>query len=143
MLALNILRPILPVMASPNGIAKLPRIKPGRRGALAQLLELQQHVLGAAARRDTTPTGLAALVRAWCGLEETKRILRGKPLPGSLRPDLDNQQLARAIKRARVLGIIDVVPAQLAGSSGPIEVPPDKVARAEAEAETAPKNCNP
>ena len=141
--ALNSLLRILPLMASPNGIATLPRIKPGRRGALAQLLELQRIVFEAArpvavTSRPAAATGLAALVRAWCGLQETKRVLRGKPLPGALRPDLDNQQLARAIKRARVRGVIDVVPAQLAGSTGPIEVPPDEVARAEVEA--APKN---
>ena len=141
--ALNSLLRILPLMASPNGIATLPRIRPGRRGALAQLLELQRIVFEAAAATGITATGLAALVRAWCGLQETKRVLRGKPLPGALRPDLDNQQLARAIKRARVRGIIDAVPAQLAGSTGPIEVPPDEVAQTEAEAETAPENCKP
>lgn len=44
---------------------------------------------------------LAALVRAWDVLEERKRILRGKPLPGQLRPDLDPVQLAKAAKRAK------------------------------------------
>jgi hypothetical protein len=44
---------------------------------------------------------LATLIRAWDVLEERKRILRGRPLPGQLRPDLDPVQLAKAAKRAK------------------------------------------
>jgi hypothetical protein len=36
---------------------------------------------------ETTPTQRAACVRAWTELEERKRILRGRPLPGQLRPE--------------------------------------------------------
>ncbi len=124
MLALNILLPTLTLMASPNDIAKLPRIKPGRRGALAQLLELQRMVFEAATHRDTTPLALAALVRAYCLLEERKRILRGIPLPGQLRPDLDPVQLQRALRRHRARAL-DLLPSTLAGCTGPIEVPPE------------------
>jgi hypothetical protein len=79
-------RNYFPLMASPNDIAKLPRIKPGRRGALAQLITLQQCVYEAGVKEGVEPRDLAQLSRAWDVLEERKRILRGRPLPGSLKP---------------------------------------------------------
>lgn len=36
--------------------------------------------------RATISKGLTQLIQAWERLEDRKRILRGKPLPGSLRP---------------------------------------------------------
>jgi len=35
---------------------------------------------------ETEPLEKASCIRAWCNLEDTKRIMRGKPLPGQLRP---------------------------------------------------------
>jgi hypothetical protein len=68
-------------MASPNNIAKLPRIKPGRRGTMAQLLEMQCVVFEEARNKETKPHLRAGLVRAWKELEELKRKIRGKPDP--------------------------------------------------------------
>lgn len=74
-------------MASPNNIAELPRMKPGRRGAVLQLLDMQRFLVADALNPDTTPAARAQVARAWEVLEERKRILRGRPLPGSLRPE--------------------------------------------------------
>lgn len=38
--------------------------------------------------RSRIGSAIAAMVRGWDILEERKRILRNKPLPGHLRPDL-------------------------------------------------------
>ena len=38
--------------------------------------------------RSRIGSALASMVRGWDILEERKRILRGRPLPGHLRPDL-------------------------------------------------------
>lgn len=62
---------------------------------------VQQLLLADIQNPKTTPTVRAVLVRAWDILEERKRILRGIPSPGQLRPDLDPVQLARAVKRHR------------------------------------------
>jgi hypothetical protein len=74
-------------MASPNNIAQLPRMKPGRRGAVLQLLGMQRVLVADALNPETTPAARAQVARAWEVLEERKRILRGRPLPGSLRPE--------------------------------------------------------
>jgi hypothetical protein len=75
-------------MSSPNLIAELPRIKPGRRGALLQLIDMQRFLVADALAPKTTPSARAQVARAWEVLEERKRILRGRPLPGSLRPEM-------------------------------------------------------
>lgn len=109
---------ILPLMASPNGIATLPRIKPGRRGALAQALELQQILLQTAADPQITPHALAAIARAWCAVNDTIRIIRGRPLPGQLRPESDPvvlaKQLRNLVRRHRSRSPIEI-PAVLGG----------------------------
>ena len=54
--------------------------------AYKQLFEMQS-VLHKATVDDSTPAkDKAACARAWETLEERKRILRGRPLPGSLKP---------------------------------------------------------
>ena len=75
------LRGILPLMASPNNIAQLPRIKPGRRGAVSQILKMQDVLAKDALDPETTPSARAQVARAWEVLEERKRILRMKPKP--------------------------------------------------------------
>jgi hypothetical protein len=75
--------------------------QPGRRSPYSQAVDLQDRILEKAHKPDTTPLALSALARAWSELEDRKRILRGIPLPGQLRPDLDPEQLLKALKRAR------------------------------------------
>jgi hypothetical protein len=51
-------------MASPNNIAELPRIKPGRRGALSQLIDMQRILAKDALDPKTKPSARAQVVRA-------------------------------------------------------------------------------
>jgi hypothetical protein len=62
-------------------------MRPGKRAALRHLLELQRCVFAAATKEGVEPRDLAQLSRAWDCLEERKRILRNRPLPGSLKPE--------------------------------------------------------
>ncbi len=79
---------------SPNGNAR-------RSTALAQALALQQTLFERAAKPKVRADHLASLARAWCVVQEAVRIMRGLPLPGQLRPDLDPVQLTRALKRSK------------------------------------------
>lgn len=63
------------------------RIRPGRRTALRQALELQERVFAEGIKLEVKPMELAQLARAWDCLEDRKRIIRGHPLPGSLKPE--------------------------------------------------------
>ena len=58
---------------------KFPR---ANRKALSEAITLQKLVFEQARKGK----GLASLVKAWDVLEDRKRVLRGMPTPGSLRP---------------------------------------------------------
>lgn len=102
-----------------------------RSRAHSQALQIQGVLLAAILAPTTKPSDLAALARAWATVQESVRVIRGVPLPGQYRPDLDTKQLERAILRARKRSAIDLVPAQIAGSSGPIEIGPGTPAEPE------------
>ena len=69
--------------------------------SFTQALYLQGLIICRVQDKKCTNMALAALARAWDLLEDRKRILRGVPLPGQLRPDLDPVQLMKAVKRSR------------------------------------------
>ena len=75
-----------------NGVYRSPR---------AQAVALQQLILDRAANKECTDSALASLARSWCLVQEAKRIIDGKPLPGQLRPELDPTQFAKLAKRHR------------------------------------------
>jgi len=56
-------------------------MKPGRRGAVSQILKMQDVLAKDALDPETTPSARAQVARAWEVLEERKRILRMKPKP--------------------------------------------------------------
>jgi hypothetical protein len=60
----------------------------GRKSAKSDLLSMQAILLERLKDPKTTDCDKARLALAWERLEERLRILRGKPLPGMLRPDL-------------------------------------------------------
>lgn len=77
-----------------------PKRKPGGRAALAQCLDMQECVYSTALllkddcvestereERARCASALASLCKAWEAMDDRRRILRGKPLPGSLRPE--------------------------------------------------------
>lgn len=89
-----------PQISQQKQAAMLPRTRPGRRTSLSQAIAMQQAtyectiVLQGDLKetedkllRSRIASGLAQLTKSWELLEDRKRILRGKPLPGSLRPE--------------------------------------------------------
>lgn len=61
-----------------------PKSRPRNSGAYSQAKAIQQVLYDEAMKEQEKPVTLAALARAWCELEETKRKLRMKPLPKSI-----------------------------------------------------------
>lgn len=77
----------------------MPRLSYGKRNAIRQALEMQRlcftgaQLLDADLRsaddkeaRARVATALGNLVRNWACLQESVRVLKGDPMPGSLRP---------------------------------------------------------
>ncbi len=92
----------------------------GRREyPLTEAVELQKLCMKLARAPKVRPLDLAALARAWDVLEERKRILRGKPLPGQLRPDLDPAMNAKRGKRGKAILEIAMMPAETPDPSSP------------------------
>ena len=58
-----------------------------RRAAFAEALEIQGLILSRLRDEKTDTDSIASLARAWSVVEETKRVLRGIPNPGQLRPE--------------------------------------------------------
>ncbi len=87
-------------------IASYPDGCKGDRQALVGM----QRVLWARVQDATIPAHIQAqCARAWRDLQDMKRIMDGKPLPGQLRPDLAQSATAKRIgppARARVLQVM-------------------------------------
>jgi hypothetical protein len=84
------------------------RIRPGRRDSLRQVLELQRatHETALLVARDAKETSecgeraraasaLANLGKSWNTLQDAKRVILGRPLPGSLRPEKAKRTVRR------------------------------------------------
>lgn len=88
-----------------------PRVKPGKANSLRQVVSLQQKAYEVAMRlaedalrdgldserRAKSATAMGNLIKAWDSAEDRKRIIRGKPLPGSLRPAAEKKRSSRAL----------------------------------------------
>ncbi len=61
-----------------------PKRRPSNSTAFLQAKQLQQIAMDDCLNPETKPVVRAALMRAWCDLEERKRVLRMKPLPKSV-----------------------------------------------------------
>ncbi len=62
---------------------------------------LQRLIFTVAQDKKTTAIALSSLARAWTCLQESIRTMRGIPLPGQLRPDLDPAMSAKRGKRGK------------------------------------------
>jgi hypothetical protein len=75
-----------------------------RKSPYQQAVELQRVIYNAATAKRVKPAALSSLARAWCDLEERKRILKMKFRPGDLRAaDLDPAKadwIARRFRKA-------------------------------------------
>jgi hypothetical protein len=60
-----------------------------QQAAFEACMKLKTDVLDASDReeRARAASALSNVSKAWSSMEDIKRILRGKPLPGSLRPE--------------------------------------------------------
>ncbi len=74
-----------------------------------QLLQMQDVLFTATLNPEADLKDKAACARAWEQLEERKRIMRGKPLPGSHRPELPRKakRAANVTPIARVNDAVD------------------------------------
>lgn len=61
-------------------------MKPGVRTSIRDLYDMQRVLVAEALNPETKPADKAKCAQAWERLEERKRILLNKPLPGSLKP---------------------------------------------------------
>lgn len=90
-------------------ITPVPRIKTGTPNSIVQVLNLQAMTYKAAEliSKDIQDAGgkeqraklgqaLSQVVKSWETLEDRKRILRGKPLPGSKRPAVEQPKRKQA-----------------------------------------------
>lgn len=68
----------------PQSPRPLPRR--GKSSALQQAVAIQRNLYRIAIDTTLPPKDCASAALAWERLEERKRILRGRPMPGSLRP---------------------------------------------------------
>jgi hypothetical protein len=84
--------PLLPPNAGPKS-------RPNCSKAFSQAVYLQRLMIEDASNAGVKPVVRAALARAWCELEDSKRKLRMKPLPKSVDPV--KYQAAQAQARAR------------------------------------------
>lgn len=63
----------------------------GRAADRKALVDMQRTMFALTQDTKVAAHVRAACARAWRDLQETKRIMDGKPLPGMLRPDLDQR----------------------------------------------------
>ena len=100
--------------AAIKSVEKPPKPPRPQSNAYQQAIYLQRLILYEAGRKRCSGPALARLAIAWAHVEERKRILRGVPLPGQFRPDLDPVQLAKALQRQKSRQILDMQPAHRA-----------------------------
>lgn len=82
-----------------------PRAKRARPKPQLQAIAMQASLLASATDPEVPPHIRAACARAWEVLEERLRILSNTPLPGQLRPDLEQRRTSRSRKPKAMLSI--------------------------------------
>lgn len=101
-----------------------PKSKTGVARSKRQLIDMQAVLYDLTLSDLVPPHVRAACARAWSDLQERKRVLDGKPLPGQLRPDLAQ---AKGTKRigppARTAVRVLPKPAQPAQAQPPPPIP--------------------
>ena len=83
----------------------------GRPSSSAQIIRMQATLLADTLNPKTSPADRAKCAQAWERLEERLRIIRGKPLPGMLRPDVpDKHRLTKRKSPAPMLALPELAP---------------------------------
>jgi len=83
----------------------------GQKGDRQALVALQRDLWKRSLNKRTPSHIAAQCARAWRDLQDMKRIMDGKPLPGQLRPDLVQKQNKR--KGPSLLSLPEVAPADV------------------------------
>jgi hypothetical protein len=93
-----------PILCLTSPIAAHKKTLRGSKRDKRQLTDMQQALYEMALEHAIEPAVRASCARAWSDLQERKRVLEGKPLPGQLRPDLD-QKRARKRKPSALIAM--------------------------------------
>jgi predicted RNA-binding Zn ribbon-like protein len=89
----------------------------GRQADRKQLVAMQ-HSLFDLVQDSTIPAHVrAACARAWSDLQERKRVVDGKPLPGQLRPELQALRELRRGRQSAHKALLAINPADLPASN--------------------------
>ena len=102
------------MQAAKNKLPKPPRQRPqlpaSNASLTTQAIAVERLLVWNMFQKNCSHACLSRLALAWCQVLERIRVLRGVPLPGQLRPDLDPVQLAKALRRQRDRGIHELAP---------------------------------
>lgn len=86
-------------------VTPIPTCKPlkrwGKSNERQQAVAIQRILEETIRDPDTPEASRASCAVAWTRVQEAKRIIDGKPLPGNLRPELAQLAEARKAKRAK------------------------------------------
>jgi hypothetical protein len=91
-----------------------PKSRPRRSMAYQQAVKIERILTETILDPNTPAQSRASCAAAWTRVQEAKRILRGKPLPGQLRPELEQMRKLKR-KQSELLA---------AFAAGPVEEPP-------------------
>lgn len=83
-----------------GSIAGRSRKRKGRQSPRTQIIAMQASLLQAATDPNVPAGYRAQAARAWDTLEERLRIIDGKPLPGHLKPELEQRRRAKRVRSA-------------------------------------------
>jgi hypothetical protein len=103
---------IAPVVQQPVPLL-LRKSRPKFSKAVMQLKAIQDVIFNDFMGANGNVTSRCALARTYVLVQESLRVARGIPDPGSLRPDLDPVQMARALKRSNKRRPIDLIPSDI------------------------------
>lgn len=94
----------------------------GRAADRKALVDMQRTMFAHTQNKKVLPSVQAACARVWRDLQETKRIMDGKPLPGMLRPDGDPSK-ARKTARQKLPSIMTLPEVAPTGQNLPSSTP--------------------
>lgn len=89
-----------------------PATRPKRAKAISQLHDIQKKLYDASQKDEVKDAVLAQLARAWCELEDTKRVIQMKPAPKPV--DVAALDLAKRKRSAPAKGFTET-PAEQKG----------------------------
>ncbi len=80
---------------SPSTPITQPQKRWGKSSDRHQAVVIQRRLEATILDPDTPASSVASCAAAWTRVQEAKRIIDGKPLPGQLRPDLEQRKAKR------------------------------------------------